>query len=214
MPQPVHHEIEIKLRIADLPALRRRLRALGARLFSNVHERNVVFDTPQQRLRKKGQLLRLRLESTRGRSKASVRAVLTYKGPGAPRLGRFSRAPRRYKIREEVETPVSHPALLERILAGLGLQPSFRYEKYRSTYRLPRLSGVLIDLDETPIGVFLELEGSPRAIDRAARLLGFSPADYLVSSYAALYFDHCRRHRLRPSHMLFLPSRSRKTSRR
>jgi adenylate cyclase, class 2 len=203
MPPLAHHEIEIKLRIADPPALRRRLRALGARLFSSVHERNVVFDTPQQRLRKKGQLLRLRLESARGRSKASVRAVLTYKGPAVPRLGRFSRAPRRYKIREEVETPVSHPALLERILAGLGLHPSFRYEKYRSTYRLPRLSGVLIDLDKTPIGLFLELEGSPRAIDRAARLLGFTPDDYRVSSYAALYFNHCRLRGIAPGDMLF-----------
>ena len=203
MPPRRHQEIEIKLRIRDLPALRRRLRALGARLLSNVHEHNTVFDTPRQRLRKKGQLLRLRLERPRSSSKFPLRAVLTCKGPGAPSTKPSTASSSRYKIREEIETSISHPSALERILHGLGLQPSFRYEKYRSTYRLPRLLGVLIDLDETPIGVFLELEGSPRAIDRAARLLGFGPSDYLVATYAALYFDHCRRHCLRASHMLW-----------
>ena len=203
MPLRRHQEIEIKLRIRDLPALRRRLRALGARLLSNVHEHNTVFDTPRQRLRKKGQLLRLRLERPRSSSRIPLRAVLTYKSPGAPSTKPSTASSSRYKIREEIETSISHPSALERILHGLGLQPSFRYEKFRSTYRLPRVSGVLIDLDETPIGVFLELEGSPRAIDRAARLLGFAPSDYLIATYAALYFNHCRRHRLRASHMLW-----------
>ena len=51
---------------------------------------------------------------------------------------------------------------------GAGLEPWFRYEKYRSTYRLPGLPGVKVELDETPIGDFLEVEGAARGIDRAA----------------------------------------------
>ena len=57
------------------------------------------------------------------------------------------------------------------ISARRACVPGFRYEKYRTTFRLP---GLHLDLDETPVGVFLELEGAPRAIDRAARSLGFS----------------------------------------
>jgi hypothetical protein len=34
-------------------------------------------------------------------------------------------------------------------------------------------------LDETPAGVFLELEGPSRWIDRTARRLGFAESDYL-----------------------------------
>jgi hypothetical protein len=66
----------------------------------------------------------------------------------------------------------------------MGLRPWFRYEKYRSTYRLPGFSELLVELDETPIGDFLELEGECGAIDRCAVLLGFRPADYIVKSTA------------------------------
>jgi len=52
----------------------------------------------------------------------------------------------------------------------------FRYEKYRTTFRLPDsnawANGLLIELDETPIGTFVELEGPAAAIDRAAEELG------------------------------------------
>jgi len=42
-------------------------------------------------------------------------------------------------------------------------------------------------LDETPLGVFLELEGPARWIDRTARALGFSESDYITDSYAELH---------------------------
>jgi adenylate cyclase class 2 len=217
MPPRRHREIEIKLRVDDLAALRRKLRALGARLLHRVYEWNILFDTPRQRLRRKGQLLRLRLEYRPGAAKSPIRSLLTCKGPGLPSvsspLGSHPRAklPRtgaslsrpRYKVREEAETGVTDPHALADVLSALGLAPSFRYEKYRTTYRLPRLGTLLVELDQTPIGIFLELEGSPRSIDRASRLLGYTPRDYLVSSYAALYYDHCRRHRQPPRHMLF-----------
>ena len=71
----------------------------------------------------------------------------------------------------------------------MGLRPCFRYEKYRSTYRLPGLPGLIVEVDETPIGDFLELEGSPMEIDCGAALLGFSPADYITKSYGALFVE-------------------------
>jgi len=58
-------------------------------------------------------------------------------------------------------------------------------------------------LDETPIGNFLELEGSPRWIDRTARRLGFSPKDYINRSYGYLYLAWCRERRIRPKDMVF-----------
>jgi hypothetical protein len=53
------------------------------------------------------------------------------------------------------------------------------------------------------VGIFLELEGSPRAIDRAARSLGFSPRDYIRSTYWDLWAADCRRHNRFPKNMLF-----------
>jgi adenylate cyclase class 2 len=218
MPPRRHREIEIKLRVANPAALRRQLRSRGARLLHRVHEWNVLFDTPRQRLRKKGQLLRLRLEFRPGVTKTPIRSLLTYKGPGlnpgqaaspSPRSGSGNGSRFRYKVREEFESAVSDPSALARLLGAIGLVPSFRYEKYRTTYRLPRLGRLLVELDETPIGVFLELEGPTRLIDQASRLLGFFPQDYLVASYAGLYFDYCRRHRIPPGDMLFATSRRR-----
>jgi adenylate cyclase class IV len=99
-----------------------------------------------------------------------------------------NRYPNRYKIRDEREVRVADARASGHILEAFGLAAQFRYEKYRTTYRLPRRAGTVeVDLDETPIGNFLELEGSRRAIDRAAKWLGFGPGDYIVESYVALY---------------------------
>jgi adenylate cyclase, class 2 len=83
----------------------------------------------------------------------------------------------------------------------------FRYEKYRTTFRLPAskawAKGLLIELDETPIGTFVELEGPAAAIDRAAGELGFSKRDYVLKNYLRLYMEDCRRQGQEPRHMLF-----------
>jgi adenylate cyclase, class 2 len=91
---------------------------------------------------------------------------------------------------------------LAAILGALGLHPVFRYEKFRTTYVLPSIRGLKIELDETPIGTYLELEG-PVGINRAARLLGYTKADYLTETYGSLYLADCRRRGRKPGNMLF-----------
>jgi len=44
-------------------------------------------------------------------------------------------------------------------------------------------------VDHTPIGDVAEIEGKSRWIDRIARELGVTPADYITKSYAELFFD-------------------------
>jgi adenylate cyclase, class 2 len=189
-------EIEVKIRVGDAKKLRSALRAIGARELSRVFERNVLHDTRTHDLARQGKLLRLRVETAaparprhvgggRGVNRPA-RAWLTYKGRGA--------GGGRYKIREEREAGVADPEAVSEILRGVGLVSSFRYEKYRSTYTLPGLAGVELVLDETPIGVFIELEGAKRQIDRAARLLGYTRADYITASYWQLNRDDCRAH--------------------
>ena len=208
MPQ----EIEIKLRIQSPKSLLRSLKKLGAKPSSpRVHERNLLFDTPDGGLAKHGQLLRIRTESPalvgkKRAPKAPTRTLLTFKSP-PDQLAIGPPADRRYKIREETELVLADGSPLQKIFEGLGLKGWFRYEKFRTPYRLPaRLSwakNLILDYDETPIGTFLELEGPGPAIDQAAKALGFSPRDYVTKNYLVLYLDDCKRQGVQPTHMLF-----------
>ena len=211
-------ETEIKLKITDVPAFHRALKRIGARpagpRSSKVHEENVIFDTPQGGLAKHGQLLRIRTETpeVRGKSKKSApkqRVILTFKQPMTrPAAAETeSRSDGPYKVRDEIEVEVAESTNLTRIFEGLGMNGWFRYEKYRTTYRLPAskgwAKGLLIELDETPIGTFVELEGPAEAIDRAAEELGYSKRDYVLKNYLRLYMEDCRRRGEEPRHMLF-----------
>ena len=206
-------ETEIKLRIADLAGFRRALRKLGARSVApgseRVHERNILFDTAAKQLKKRGQLLRIRMEASAARGKLgkhTQRVLLTFKRPVAAGEKRDdSRGA--HKVREELELQVSDGEALASIFHGIGMRPWFRYEKFRTTYRLPKgkrwAKGLLIELDDTPIGTFVELEGPSRAIDRAAKALGFSKQDYIVANYFVLYREECRRRGEKAGDMLF-----------
>jgi len=214
----VARETEIKLRISNVPAFQRALKRIGARLAgpgtSKVHEENVIFDTPQGGLAKHGQLLRIRTETpeVRGKPKKTgprQRVVLTFKQPMVQPAGAEtgSASAGSYKVRDEIEVEVAEGANLTRIFEGLGMSGWFRYEKCRTTFRLPASKawalGLLIELDETPIGTFVELEGPAAAIDRAAAELGFSKHDYLSKNYLRLYMEECRRKGVQPTHMVF-----------
>jgi adenylate cyclase class 2 len=211
-------ETEIKLSIRDTKALRRSLKRLRARPLNGgsgrVHEWNVVFDTPQGGLAKHGQLLRIRSETPErkpkeGQQGKGQRVLVTFKRPtvASIAIAGQEREPRQHKVREEIEVAVADGNLLTRIFEGLGMRGWFRYEKYRTTFVLPASAhwakGLLIELDETPIGTFVELEGPPQAIDRAARELGFSKRDYILKNYLVLYLDECRRQGREPRDMVF-----------
>jgi len=213
------YETEIKLRIADGKALRRALKRLGAKLVGpgsgRVHEMNLIFDTPEGGLAKHGQLLRIRTETPqgggRGRGgKGSPRVLLTFKSPPeALAIGEAAPAvrDRRHKVRQETEVVLTDAAGLQKIFEGLGLRGWFRYEKYRTTYRLSGrvkwAHGLLLELDETPVGAFLELEGPGEAIDRAAKELGYAAKDYILKNYLVLYMEDCRKRGVQPGDMLF-----------
>jgi adenylate cyclase class 2 len=178
------NEIEIKFRIADLKALTRALRRVGFKQQTPpTHEMNALYDLPGQKLRKKGELLRLR--------KYGTAWVLTHKAKG--KSGR-------YKTRVELETRVDNGEQMDAVLRALGFAPTFRYEKYRAEWRDKTVHLVL---DETPIGSFGEIEGPPRWIDSTARSLGISPRDYITQTYADLFFTWKRRTRSRALEMTF-----------
>ena len=182
------HETEIKLPVKDIASAKRMLSRAGFRVYKRrVFEDNTVFDTPRLTLRKSATLLRLR--------QVGAKAILTFKGRPIQS---------KHKSREELEVEVSDAETMRTIAERLGFQPVFRYQKFRTEYKQPSRAGVAT-LDETPIGVYLELEGDPGWIDRTAALLGYSENAYIVSSYGSLYLDWCKKNRVKPKNMIWKP---------
>ncbi len=181
-------ETEVKVRISELAEFQRGLERRGYMLRSpRQFESNALYDTPEQSLRRNGVILRLR--------QSGKKSVITWKGPAED-------SP--FKSRAEVETEVASLDAMRQILEQLGYLPAFRYEKYRTEYvdNSAPDSGVLT-VDETPIGNFIELEGSGEWIDRKAQELGFSRKDYILKSYGKLYLEECERRGVEPSDMVF-----------
>lgn len=181
-----NHETEIKLPAADIASAKRMLYRAGFRVRKRrIFEDNTMFDTTAGALREAASALRLR--------EVGGKSIVTFKGKPLEA---------KHKSREELEIDVSDASRMRLILERLGFRPVFRYQKYRTEYRQPTRSGTAT-LDETPIGVFMELEGLPAWIDRTARLLGFHEKDYIKASYGRLYLDWCKVNRRKPSDMIW-----------
>lgn len=163
-------ESEIKLRVAGPEPARAALARLGAtRVRARYLEDNLLLDDAAGSLRAAGSLLRLR--------RTPGEAVVTHKGPRSDVGG--------IKSREELEVVVSDAAAAEAIFESLGYRGVFRYQKYRESYVW---KDVEIVLDETPIGTFLEIEGTPEAIHATSAALGRRPEEFITTSYAGLFF--------------------------
>ncbi len=177
-------EVEIKFLVSDLKALRQKLCKLGFREeTSSTHEINTLYDLPGQKLRRKGELLRLR--NYGGKWKLTHKAKV--------KVGK-------HKSRGELETGVSDGKQMDAMLRALGYSPSFAYEKFRAEWSDD--DGHVV-LDRTPIGDVAEIEGKSRWIDRIARELGVKPADYITKSYAELFFDWKRKTGSKAKNMTF-----------
>ena len=169
-------ETEIKFRVADSSDLEAKLSSLGFELLTpRSFESNTLYDTPDRSLRAKRELLRIRSYNNRW--------LLTHKRVPDSGIGED-----RHKHRVETETELSDGAALADVFASIGFVPVFRYEKWRSEWSDHRTpGGGHCVVDETPIGVFAELEGPPEWIDRMLAALHVEPADVTTLSYGRLF---------------------------
>jgi adenylate cyclase, class 2 len=177
-------EREIKLAFENADAARAAVLATGATpLKGRRLQEDCLLDTTNDDLRRRRSALRVRQDGGR--------YILTFKGPVQPG---------EVKVREELETLAGDGALLMRILAELGYHVWFRYEKYREEFAL---DDCIIAIDETPVGVFVEIEGGDRGIAASAQLLGRGPGDYVLDSYRGLFVRYCEQHGMSATDMLF-----------
>ncbi|MHC1773614.1 MAG: class IV adenylate cyclase [Flexilinea sp.] len=148
-------------------------------------ELNLRFDTPDRRLSKTHQVLRLR--------KDDESIILTYKGSETKT--------KKIAIREEIETRVSDYDQMKLILQNLGYEEFFIYEKIRSTYRLGE---TLLMIDHTPVGDFLEIEGpNEKLIKSSAKKLGVDWKTRTSKGYQKLFIEWAEAVHYKGRDMLF-----------
>jgi predicted adenylyl cyclase CyaB len=180
MPFPAT-EIEVKVLEINRADVEARLSALGAKMVfvGNIHA--LYYDFPDQRLKRSGLTLRLRMEGRK--------AVLTLKTD-------ISNAAA--KEREELQTEINDFAVMQQILETMGFSAWLVMKKHRTSYELPD-AHVEIDRyqdDFSYIPEFLEIEGKDtHAVYRVAEALGFRTHDckpWDAVELAAYYRDRNR----------------------
>lgn len=181
-------EIETKFRVPDRESLESRLAALDARPGTLEDETNVLYDEPSGRLRAEGCALRVRTVNER-------RGLLTFKGP--PKISEG------IKSRLEWESEVESPRAVAEILESLGYRPAFRYDKRRTTWTFADPGRPVVVVDETPLGLFAEIEGDAAAVRALAGELGVSGSDFIAESYVALWLAARARNPSLPADMVF-----------
>jgi adenylate cyclase class 2 len=178
-------EREIKLRFETVDAARTAVLQTGATPIRGRRlQEDCLLDTADNDLWRRRCILRVRVES--GKS------LLTFKGPVEHASS--------MKMREELETVIADGSVLLRVFEELGLHVWFRYQKYREEFAL---DDVIVAVDETPLGTFVEIEGGEKGIADMADALGRAPSDYVIESYRTLFTQHCQQHGMPVGHMLF-----------
>ena len=177
-------EREIKLRYDSVESARAAVLAAGATpLLGRRLQEDALLDTEDESLRRRRCVLRVRLENGKSR--------ITFKGPVQPS---------EMKVRDELETIIGDGVLLLRIFEEVGFHIWFRYEKYREEFSHEE---VIVAIDETPVGVFVEIEGSEQGISTMARALGRRPDDYVLDSYRGLFLKYREQYGLDGTDMVF-----------
>jgi adenylate cyclase class 2 len=184
-------ENEIKLPVESAAKGRALLRRCGFSVVEpRVLEQNLILDDDRGTLGKRGLLLRVRAVDKRG---SPEKITCTFKGIGTP-------GPHKRRVENEF-TASDFKACLT-VFAGIGFHEVFRYEKYRTEFARHGERGVAT-LDETPVGVYMELEGPARWVDATAKALGFSREAYITASYGELYNEWCNARKIKPGDMRF-----------
>jgi predicted adenylyl cyclase CyaB len=176
-------ERELKFAGVELPQIRERLVELQAeRVGPASFEDNWIFDRGKGELTSRGHVLRLRIDGQG--------AQLTLKGA--------ARWEEKTKVRDELQTRIEDAEQMRAILEHLGYRVRRRYQKMREEWRI---GAVLICLDHTPIGDFVEFEG--QGADKLARRCGLVPDSAETRTYLELYEEHLKANPDSPPDMLF-----------
>lgn len=160
-------EIEARFLIKDLFRFVDSLDRVGANCIHNRYlEINELYDTPDQKLKKNFEMLRLRID---WKNKITYKRALTF------------------NIRDEIEFEVSNMDSARNLIRALGYERYLLFEKFRSIYVW---RGAIITIDETAIGCFVEIEDkSLELIEEKTDFLKLEWENQVRKSYYNCFLD-------------------------
>jgi adenylate cyclase, class 2 len=175
-------EIEAKIKVPDLAAIRARLQSAGAQYKKKELETNSFYDTANQNLRMVDRGLRIREAVD---EQGNARFLITMKGPMKP--GQF-------KTREEIQFSIDQPQPARDLFRHLGYEPTLSFQKRRETWMLDDCE---VELDELPyLGTYVEIEGEERAIPVVREKLGLAGVPLISTGYISLLWRYLEEHRI------------------
>lgn len=184
-------EIEAKMKVNDLDAVRGRLNAVGAVRVGRFLEDNTFFDTDDRSLLAADKGLRLRIN--RDLENQTEQFILTFKGP---------RLHGSLKTRQEQELIVTQADSAAEFLSQLGYAPVLRFEKRRERWNVDNCH---VELDELPfLGCYVEIEGpSEQAVLEVRSRLQLVDHPLVRASYIGLLMSHLQEHNLPQREIVF-----------
>ena len=164
-------EVEVKAVVDDFE-LRRQAAADGGGVLSfegRLEDRR--YDTADEALTERDEVLRTRTYRDTG----GARTSLDWKGPRTIEQG--------YRVREELSVSVDSLEVLESLLDRLGYHVTKAIDRHIVQFDV---HGAVVRLERYPkMDDLVEVEGEPRAIERAIALLGMRRAEFNGDSLAA-----------------------------
>jgi len=175
-------EIEAKMKVPDLAAIRARLQNAGAQYKKKELETNTFFDTSKGLLRQNDRGLRIRQAVD---EQGNGRYLITMKGPMKP--GQF-------KSREEIQFSIDQPQPAREMFMHLGLEPTLSFQKRRETWVL---NDCEVTLDELPyLGTYVEIEGKERDIPIVREKLSLTGVPLISTGYISLLWRYLEDHKI------------------
>ena len=176
-------EVEVKSVVDDLGLRRRLLVENGASLVYEGRLEDRRYDTPDESLSGRDEVLRVRTYWRDGHADSA----LEWKGPRTIENG--------YRVREEQSVTSGPLATLELILDRLGYHVTKAIDRHIVQFET---EGAVVRFERYPrMDVLVEVEGEPDAIERAVRLLGMNRDGFTGDSLAQFTQRYERRTGLR-----------------
>ena len=178
-------EIEIKVKVDSLDAIREKLTSDSCEKIADQDEYDIYFNSPVRDFAKSDEALRLRYVKNQTAGKA-MPPCITYKGPKAGREG--------FKAREELIVDLSSGDEFALILEKLGFRKTAEVVKHREIYQCENAIVTLDDLKG--VGSFSEIEASfalsedeaVATIDKTAEKYGIT-GERLTKSYLEILLE-------------------------